>query len=431
VARRAIRRVESEDAFASSILDQELEQTELEERDRALATELVYGVIRYRLRLDRALNAYAKKPVESLSAVLRIALEVGAYQLMFLDKVPAHAAVNDAVAAVKQIAGSSMAGFANGLLRQLDKRGEPPLPPLDFPIVHAEIAYSTPHEIVELVAEALGQDAIVPTALQALNTPGPLWIRVNRSKTIPEFVAEELRRAGAEVVRIDGDAVALRGLGSPAKAPGFQEGLWTVQDLGAQWVSRVAPVHPGMRVLDACAGLGGKTTHLGALLGGKGVLDAVDLSDEKLQKLRDLWDRLGISGVELRTIADDARHSAHVLAHDYDVVLIDAPCSGLGVMRRHPERKLRFERSQLEELGAVQASLLDSLADVVKPGGALVYAVCSFALEEGSHQIRDFLVKRPDYSLESAIEGRDGWMQTWPHADDADAFFIARLARNP
>lgn len=449
VARRVLARVAEGQAYATLALDGELGRAGLDERDRRLVAELVYGTLRQEARLDRALAAFAD--LGRTPPAVRRALRMAAYQLLHL-RVPAHAAVDDAVGAVRAQGGGKLAGFANAVLRKLAARGEPALP--TEPRARAEVVGSLPRWIVDELAAQLPAEEL-EAAAAALAQPAALWLRVNPTRATRDEVAAELTAAGATVTTspLAPQALAVRGLGEPTASPGFAAGRWTVQDLAAQLVGAVAAPAAGARVLDACAGVGGKTTHLaelawaaasagatGDLAGPAGsagpaplTIDAVDPAATKLGHLRTTAARLGLSGI--RTIVGTLERAAAEAT--YDLVVVDAPCSGLGVVRRHPEAKTRITAAAVAGLAAAQAALLDQAAARVAPGGVLIYAVCTFTRAEGPDQVAAFVGRHPAFAVEPpplpaevagvVVEG--GAVRTWPHRHDADGFFLARLRR--
>jgi 16S rRNA (cytosine967-C5)-methyltransferase len=440
VARRVVRRVDGEGAFVSLALAGELERSRLGAEDRALATEIAYGVVRHRTRLDRALAARAPRGLGRLSPGVLVALEAAAYQILFLDRVPAHAAVNDAVSAVRRIAGQRVAGFANGLLRGLSGAGEPPLPDRADLRAYLAAACSMPDWLLAELCRALPESEWEPAAL-ALTGPAPLWGRIDRSRVEPaalsSLLAGERSGAAAEESALCRDAVRVTGAGSPDASASFQDGLWTVQDLGAQIVARMVGARPGMRILDACAGVGGKSTHLAQIAGDEATIDAADRSERKLDLLVDTARRLGLSSI--RAVTSDLVQPGEELGTDYDAVLLDAPCSGLGVLRRHPELKWRGSSEAVAGLAGLQRRLLDALWPRLRPGGLLVYSVCTFTAAEGPEQIRALLADVPELeAAELPADGAVDWAQvatgghevrTWPHRHGADAFFAVRLRR--
>jgi 16S rRNA (cytosine967-C5)-methyltransferase len=403
LARRVLARV-GEGAYATLALSGELQrQKNLLPADRGLATELVYGVLKQRRRLDHALAAYAPRGIDNLDERTLDALRIGAYQILFL-RIPAHASVDDAVEAVKRLRGSKLAGFANALLRKLASQGEPPSERLG-------VKTSAPDWLVDL---AVRQNDAPEAFLNAFNSPAPLWLRANTLKISAAELGERLK-----ATRIEDDALRVEGLGDPAQRPEFGEGLFTVQDLAAQKVARLVKPQPGEIILDACAGVGGKSTHLAALANDQATIDAADLSERKLELGAESARRLGVKS--LRPIVCDLSDENAPLQQEYDRILLDAPCTGLGVLRRHPEAKWRRQPGDAAELAELQAQLLKALAPRVK--NLLVYSVCTFTEEEGPRQIQRFLAEHREFS----VEGEP--LRTWPHRDDADAFFAVRLRR--
>lgn len=464
LARRVLDRVGQKDAWATLSLDGELARSGLAERDRRLAAELVYGVLRHRNRLDRALAAHAdlRRTAPRLLTVLRVA----AYQLLLLDRVPAYAAVDDAVDAARTVGGGKLAGFANAVLRKLVAGGEPPLPA--EPRARLETSASLPGWILDELAAALADPAQLSAAALALAEQAPLFLRANTRRISRDELIIRLAAEGATAEPVDPTlAAALRAarLGEPAQSPSFREGLFTVQDLSAQGValaaapllasllasllpSRDAGDSPGvggaggagdpdgpsgedgagdraplrpLRILDACAGVGGKSTHLAELTGDRAVIDAVDLSATKLGLLRDSARRLGHTSI--RTHACDLLTPAFAaIGRDYPLVILDAPCSGLGVLRRHPDAKWRLTPADLTSVAALQARLLDAVHAALAPGGTLIYSVCTFTAREGREQARAFLARHPDMRLADEH-------QLWPHLQGGDGFYLARLER--
>jgi 16S rRNA (cytosine967-C5)-methyltransferase len=412
IARRVLERVERDRAWATPALDGELARAGLDDRDRRLASELVYGVLRHRGRIDRAITAHAKLERTPLRVV--IALRVAAYQLMFLDRVPAYAAVDDAVGAARESGGQKLAGFANAVLRKLGPGKEPALPA--DPRERIEIEHSLPRWILDELAATVPDTELAERAA-AFALPAPLVGRANIRRTSREALLEMFQTAGtvARPIASAPQAFVIEGLGDPGRSPSFMKGLWTVQDTGAQLVAHVAAPRAGMTILDACAGVGGKTTHLAELADDAATIDAADRSTTKLGLLAETAARLGLAGI--RRHACDLTDPAAPLGRAYDLVVLDAPCSGLGVLRRHPDAKWRLVPADVPRLAAVQAQLLDAVAARLAPGGALVYSVCTFTRAEGPEQIRAFAARS---GLRVVGEQR-----TWP--PDADAFYIARL----
>jgi 16S rRNA (cytosine967-C5)-methyltransferase len=413
VARRVLDRVDKGGAWATPALDGELARSGLDERDRRLAAELVYGVLRHRARIDRALAVHAelKRTPPRVITVLRVA----AYQLLFLDRVPGYAAVDDAVRAARVAGGPRLAGFCNAVLRKLSTAGEPALP--GAARARIEVEHSLPAWIVDELAAVAG-DRLAELAA-ALAQPAPLIARANRLRTTREALIEQLGGEGVTAAPVASApmAIALDGLGDPARSATFNAGAWTVQDTGAQQVALVASPRAGQRILDACAGVGGKSTHLAELADDAAAIDAADQLPTKLALAEHTARRLGLTSIACR--ACDLLDPAAPLAAAYDLIVLDAPCSGLGVLRRHPDAKWRLQAGDVPRLAGLQRQLLDAVVSRLAPGGALVYSVCTFTLAEGPAQVAA-LVERTGLRLVEAH-------RTWP--PDADAFYIARLER--
>lgn len=436
VAQAALARIERGN-FASGILGEEIDAAGLSPADRRLATELVYGVLRQRTRLDRALRAMLDRGAgKALREPIGTILRVGAYQILFLDRVPDHAAVNQAVRAARKARGQRVGGLVNAVLRRLGREGEPALPEGDD-VESIAIRTATPEWIVRQVAAVLGSDEL-ESAVAGLNAAAPLAVRVSRShgsrESVAAALAEEVGERGAvEPSELAPDALIVTGLGAVAASPSFAAGRWTVQDVAAQLIAYLVAPRDGQRVLDACAGAGGKTTHLAELAPGSRI-DAVDVSKSNLDRGRANAARLGVTNVAFH---EGAVADVDGLAESYDAVLVDAPCTGLGVMRRHPEAKHRITPDDVAEQARSQRALLDAAASRVAPKGVLVYAVCTFTAAEGPDQIASLLERHPQLRIEAppaeldlgALLQPDGSVRSWPHRHQADAFYAVRLRR--
>jgi len=441
LARAVLERVERDGAYAGRALAAALDRAAaLSPEDRALATELVYGVLRRRGRLDRALDALAREGTENLDIGVRIAMRVAAYQILFLDRIPAYAAVNDAVEACKSARGRGVPGFANALLRRLSRVGEPPLPsPVADPAGYLEAAVGLPGWLSRLLLAELPAEQAIAFG-DNLVAPSPVTLRANALRTTRQALIERLaaERPGAALPpsSIAPDAILARHFEAPAKTAAWRAGLFAVQDAGAQIVAELCGALPGERILDACAGNGGKTAHLLALAGDRANIDAMDLSHAKLEEGTRTLRRLG--AVSAQAITADLTQPLADPTPRYHRILLDAPCSGLGVLRRHPEALLRRSPDDLASLAAQQLRMLDTVAPALLPGGLLTYAVCTFEKQECEEVVAAFLAGHPGFIVEpaTAAGGRVPWaeltdasgtVRTWPQRDDADAFFAVRL----
>ena len=449
VAQQVLLRVERDHAYGDRALDAALRRTELDGRDRALATELVYGTLRRQRYLDWVLNRLLKKPLEKLAPPIRIALRLGAYQLIE-TRVPARAAVYESVALVGSGA-TAMRSLVNAVLRRLATLVEEgalpdPLNEVRDPIEALAIASSHPTWLLRRIAATQGYEG-AKAWVEAHRKAPSLPLRVTQ-RGRRDALAARLTSAGFQV-RVPEefpDALVLEQSGAIADLPGFAEGELVVQDLGAQLVARLASPAPGSVVLDACAAPGGKSAQLAELVAGGGHVVAVDAHVGRVRLVAETAARLHL--VNLHASAADARdgNALRELLVPYgrtsfDVVLVDAPCSGLGTLRRHPELCERQEQ-EIAGLCQLQDDILEAVTGVVAEDGVLVYAVCTITREEGEERIAALLARHPELTLEdptdpvlapflvpfSPTEPRRV-LRTWPHRHGCDGFFAARLRR--
>ena len=374
VALDALLRIE-DGAYAHILLPQALRSSGLSARDRALATDLVYGTVRMQRALDVLLAAVSNRSVASLDPPVRAALRLGAYQLLI--GVPAHAAVGETVGLVDARA----RGFANGVLRALARKGPPFRLPASEDIAAVAVRTSHPDWIVAAFMQAFGTADAIAT-LELDNAPPPVTLRVNASRATSAEVMAELAAAGAEVApgTLVPGALLVRHAGDLAALPAVAEGRATPQDQASQAIVAILDPQPGDRVLDIAAAPGGKATAAAERMGGEGLVVAADLHPGRVRTVLRAAERIGVRPV-VATIVADGRHPP-VRAGVFDRVLLDAPCSGLGVLRRRPDARWRIQPDDVRELAQLQQVLLAAAAGAVKPGGLLVYSVCTLSNEE-------------------------------------------------
>lgn len=441
VALLALRDVDEGQAYAGLALDRALKGHPLSRRDRALATELVYGASRRRNTLDWAIAQAASRPLDKMSPWVRADLRLAAYQLLFLDRIPPSAAVNEAVELAKKYGHAGLASFVNGVLRGLLRKKDSlsyPSPDSD-PVGYLALRHSHPEWLVKRWLDRYGFEA-TEALLRANNENPPLVLRPNRLKTDREGLVQALEAEGAaaEPARLVPEAVVLREGPAFEDLRSFRDGLFSVQDEGSILVGQVLRPRPGYTVLDACAAPGGKSAHLAELMDNQGRVVAVDPHDHKLALIRDNARRLGTSIVTPQL--GDARDVGRAMAGQADAVLVDAPCSGLGVLRRRPDARWRKSAEQVEELHRLQVGILEGAAAAVRPGGTMVYSTCTVEPEENQGTVEAFLARHPEFERESlraylpASLAREpgveqGWLQLLPHVHGTDGFFIARLRR--
>jgi 16S rRNA (cytosine967-C5)-methyltransferase len=411
VAYRVVRRV-GEGAYADRALRAEAGRAGLTGVDRAFAQQLAYGTVQRQLTLDHVIGGLSDRPLGKIDAQLLDALRIGVQQLLFMDSVPDHAAVAETVDLVK--AAGRGAGFANAVLRRAAREARPLLAELsDTNPADAAILHSHPQWMVELWWQALGrEDALA--LLERNNQAAEDALRVNTLVAEPADVAKAL--AGARPAPELPEGLVLDAPFDIEGSDLFRSGAITPQSRASMLVARTLDPQPGDSILDLCAAPGTKTTHVAALMGGRGRLVAVERNPARAAELRANCARLQAHYVEV--IVQDAR----AVDGMFDGVILDAPCSNLGTLAGRPDARWRKTPQQIDELAQLQAELLDSAADNVRPGGVLVYSVCTISPREGPEQIDAFLEGRPDLAEVSR-------RQTLPHRDGTDGFFIARLER--
>lgn len=414
----------------------------LSRRDRALFNQLVYGVLRWRLQLDAVVAAYADRPLKNISPPILNILRTGLFQILFMDRIPASAAVNTAVNLTRRGKTAKAAGFVNALLRNALRhpaRFEIP-DPAASPVAHMAVACSFPHWLASRWIDRMGASEARRLA-DEMNAIPPITLRCNGLKnSLPELVAALADQAESVTIMeaVPGGLNLVRPRCAIPEMKAFIDGRFAVQDGGAQLVSLLLDPRPGDTVLDACAGLGGKTTHLAQLMNNQGSIVAMDHAADKLARLEKETRRLGVSIVRTRR-ADLSRPVASDTLPRFDRILLDAPCSGLGVLRRNPDAKWSSQKRDVARFAGRQTLFLDHLAPLVKKGGELVFAVCSMEPEENTQPIKTFLKKHPNFAISDpqTIEektvlpflGEDGFLRTIPHIHHLDGFFAARLKR--
>jgi 16S rRNA (cytosine967-C5)-methyltransferase len=371
VALDALVRVE-DGAYAHVVLPAMLAQSSLDDRDRAFTTELVYGTLRSQRRLDDLLARVVQRPVHRLDPPVRAALRLGAYQL--LHDTPPHAAVASTVDAIGARSPRAR-GFVNANLRSLTRLPAPWPEPTD-----AAVALSYPDWLVARLTDELGA-ADARAALEAMNEPAGVTLRPDPRQVTAAALADELRAAGADVTsgRLVPDALVVRGLGDPGRLAAVREGRATPQDQGSQAVVAALAPEPGERVADLAAAPGGKATAIAERVGPDGAVVAVDVDAGRVRMIDGARHRIGLP--HLFPVVGDGR-TPPLRAGAFDRVLLDAPCSGLGVLRRRPDARWRLQPDAIDELAALQRALLAAAAPLVRPGGVLAYSVCTLTAAE-------------------------------------------------
>lgn len=414
-----------------------------DERDRALVTDLVTGVLRWQRQLDHLIAHFSKRPPHKLDAEVLQILRLGAYQLLHLDRVPAAAAVNDAVAMTRRARKTSAAGLVNAVLRAVSRNSHrlplPGRPPAADPLDYLEIALSHPRWLAKRWLDRYGLEGAEAWE-RFNNAAAPLTIRVNRLKTDAETLTRDLARHGVrlEPARYAPDALIATS-GNPLRTPLAGSGAFVLQDEASQLVALLAAPQPGMRVLDACASPGGKTTAMAAASQDRAEIVASDLRNARVQLLRETVDASGAASI--RIVQADLERPLPFRSV-FDVVFVDAPCSGLGTVRRDPDIRWRREEGDLDTLATAQRAMLGHAADVVRVDGTLVYSTCSSEPDENEHVVAAFLAGDPRFRqidlrdqpfarngpLQAVLDS-DGTLRTRPDRHGLEAFYGTVLRR--
>jgi len=431
-------RVDRDDAFADIVLDRALREARFPEpRDRGLLTELVMGTLRRRGTIDFALLPFLSRPLEKTDAYVRNALRVGAYQL-FYTRIPDRAALNETVAAVKAARGGGAAGFVNAVLRGIVRAGKVPVLPPEGDPRRLPAEGSAPKDLLDALATSLGDAGAQAYLASCLEKP-PFAVRANPFRVAAEALGERFAAEGRDPApcRFAPDGFVL---GKPAPVfsdAAFLEGAYLVMDEGAQLIAPLLAPAAGERILDACAAPGGKTTHLSALAGGKATILAADVSALRLRMLREALTRTGAPGIRT-ALHDLSRAPLPASAGLFDKALVDAPCTGMGVIRRNPDAKWRFRPAGPRGMARLQASILRNAWISVRPGGLLVYCTCSPLKEEDEEGIGAFLADHPEATIAARPDGwpgpadawtAEGFLRLYPHRHGTDAFFAALLRK--
>ncbi len=431
---KILNRIERTDAYLDKLLDTELRNKDVSDLDKSLLNEIVHGVIRWKSRLDWVINGFYHGNYVKSEINLKNALRVATYQILFLEKIPHHAAVNEAVEFIKRLNGEKAANFVNAVLRTIIRNIDAikfPDPEMDA-VHYLGVYYAHPAWMVKKWLARFGFEN-TQKLLLANNQIPEITIRINRLKIEPAKFLSNLEEAkllyqGSEYIDY---YLRVRNLSELSELNYFQSGYFTIQDESAALPSILLNPQPGERVIDMCAAPGGKTTHLAEMMKNQGKIIAVDKYDHKLNLIRSSCDRLGINIVEY--VVGDANE---LELESADKILVDVPCSGLGVLRKKPDIKWKREPDDLLKLNVFQTGLLNKAAKLLKPGGAIVYSTCSTEPEENFMIVEEFLKTHTDFVIDDAAKytnhilvNENKCVETYPHKHNIDGSFAARLIK--
>ncbi|HSE89086.1 MAG TPA: 16S rRNA (cytosine(967)-C(5))-methyltransferase RsmB [Candidatus Binatia bacterium] len=440
LASEILLKVDARKAYADILLDHSLKDPVVSARDRALLTELVYGTLRWRGKIDARLNLHFRRSLADTDPFVRNLLRVAFYQLLFLDKIPDYAAVNEAVQLAKAHGGNKVAGFVNAVLRNFLREKDSiaePQPTNDWQVALAN-EYSHPGWLINKWLDYFGREE-TEALMRANNEIAPLVLRVNSCKSSREALLALLLKSGVSAVATRWSPVGIwvKSRSPVDRLPGFQEGLFQVQGEASQLVSYLLSPQKGERILDACAAPGGKTTHVAELMADTGEVIALDKSEKGIDKIRENAARLGLTSP--RAAKADIRHPLPAeFRSSYDRILVDAPCSALGTLRSHPEIKWHRNESDIKRLAHLQKHIIDQVVHYLKPGGVLVYSTCTLTKDENENVVEDFLEDHKEFVLEDAavyLSGRASFLvrgsyyMALPHRHNTDGFFAARMGK--
>ncbi len=429
----ALIQMEEREGYSNILLDAVLRTAGLSSRDRALASAIFYGALERRLTLDYFIAQCLRDPGKRMGRAARAALRGGAYQILYMDRIPDPAAVNETVAALKALGKGKLSGFVNGVLRGLVRKKKDLRLPEGDSLRALSIRYSVPEELIRLWRQGYGK-AVTQEILEGFLDKPKLYIRVNLKKTTGPALRESLARDGAvlELLESPVGAAVLKDCGNPSILPQFQDGLFHVQDLGAQWVCALLEPGPTDTVWDCCAAPGGKSFTLAQQLEGVGKVYATDLHPARVELIEDGARRLALHNIET-SVGDAAGEMKTVPL--VDRVLCDAPCSGFGVIRRKPE--IRYKNlKELQNLPDLQAAILSKASEKVKAGGILLYATCTLNPAENREIAERFLKENNGFEPMNieigptrSFDEPAHMLTITPMTGASDGFFAARFRR--
>ncbi len=412
----ALLKVNNDFAYSNITLNNILKTADLSSADKALATALFYGVLDRRETLDYVISVFEKNPINKIDPLTKEVLRLGIYQLLFMEKIPQSAAVNESVKIIKSSKKSHNSGFVNAVLRAVTRQ-ENILPQGDS-VKDLSIRYSCPEWIIEGFLEDYSIE-VTKKLLEETLKPTPTFVRVNTLRTTAVELKDKLEETGVLTEKCETEnALKLKSGIEFEKTPLFTDGHFHVQDLSSQICAKTVGAKPDERILDICAAPGGKSFTMAQIMGNTGEIVACDLYKHRTELIEKGAKRLG--AYIIKTVTADATVLNKELGL-FDAVLCDVPCSGLGIIRRKPDIKYKGE-TDFKSLEDIQSKILDNAVNYVKPNGRLVYSTCTLRKKENERQVEDFLKKNTDFKLQ--------YMHTFmPQIDGTDGFFIALMTR--
>lgn len=432
--------IESEGAYSNVALKKMLDEHEgLLSKDRNLITEITNGTVKYKRKIDYIINQFAKTKVKRMQPVIRHVLRMSTYQIIFLDKVPDSAVCNEAVKIVKKRNMGELSGFVNGILRNIARHKDAIVYPSkeEKPQEYLGVVYSFPDWMIQLWLKEYGFD-FTEALCSSFNRTPDVSIRTNKLRISRDELRAMLEKAGimAEPGLLVSEALRVRGITSISKLDSFKKGYFTVQDESSMLASYVLDPQKGETILDVCAAPGGKSTHMAELMEGQGVITSADIYDHKLDRIKESAKRMGHSMIQTKiqdaTVANDDYNNV------FDRVLVDAPCSGLGLLHKKSDIRWNKDQEDIRDLVKIQRQILATSIAYVKPGGVMVYSTCTITAAENKRMV-NWILKNLDVELEPIddyipvlLRNEDsakGFIQIFPNDANSDGFFISRFRK--
>lgn len=440
VALTTLLTIEKQQAYSQLLLNNMLNKYQLNEKDIPLLTQLVYGVTQRKLTLDFYLAPFIKKNKNKMQDWVLILLRMSLYQMVYLDKIPDHAILNEAVNIAKKKGHKGIVGFVNAVLRNI-QRSELPNPKLiSNPIKRLSVEYSCPEWLVRRWVASFGEE-ITADICETNNTPPLVTARCNVLSTTRDELIQQLEEEG---VKANPGQLSLQSViitkGILPKTEAFKSGKVSIQDESSMLVAEALGPNEKASVLDACAGPGGKATHLGEKLQNTGQVIALDLHEHKTRLIDQQAARLGLTNIKTKVL-DSRKCGAVFEKESFDYILVDAPCTGFGVIRRKPDIKWSKTEKDVMTISLIQRDILNAVAPLLKKGGRLVYSTCTIETSENNDVVQDFLISHPNFKIDDSLKNRlpsqvidkcrqsDGTIQVLPHHFQTDGFYIASLIR--
>ena len=437
IALTILYKIDKENAYSNIALDEELRKNKklLKEKDIGLISEIVYGTTTWKLTIDTIIKKYSKLKIEKLSIWILNILRMGIYQIVFLDKIPKSAAVNESVNLAKRYGHPASANFVNAILRKIEKKDFEEMSQIKEPIQRIMLTTSTPKWIIEeLLKEKAIQD--VEEICKNSNQKPSLSIRVNTLKTTKENLIKELKKLQIEVKQgILEDFLIVEKVKQIENLEIFKQGWCTIQDESAGLAALVLEPREGERILDACSTPGGKTSYLAQLMKNKGMIEAWDIHPHRTKLVEETAKRLGIQIIQ--TKVKDATLKENNI-EKFDKILLDVPCLGTGVIRKKPDIKWKHDKTEIEEITKIQKTILQNCSEYLKEGGELVYSTCSILQEENENIISDFLKKNKNFKITPIpineknmfyqYRENAGYLKVYPNKE-IDGFFICKIKK--